>query len=362
MHDKDERIHDLIRESLKRRGYKNAHASFISDEGRQIKSINESRVRKTSGKSFSPPHTPRSAVERRPDKSVLTQVRGRFARLHIPYPGAFNAGIAWAPDGENIICVFRQNENNLIGCVLDSNYRVHPDSYYNFGLVRSADPRLIWTPDDKLLMVYSYFESDMEKEHVVGKIIMERGDRKFINSPHFRITPSGIHTRQKNWVPFVCNEKIFLITNIYPHIIYELSGYKNDTCQQVYETAWNRIWFNNFQLRGNTNPIRLPDGSFLNTYHTSHICNGIHYYDNGVYTFEGQPPFNVIARSGRTFLPAESACEPHYRKKGHIVCNFPIGMLLKDDNKIIISFGDNDSVVKFMETTVEEISKTLVRI
>lgn len=362
MHDKDKRIHDLIKESLKRRGTKNIHTNYISENERQIKNINESRVRKTSSKNFQPAHIHRPALERRPEKSLLTQVRCRFAKVHLPYAGSFNAGIAWAPDNERIVCVFRQNENNIIGCFLDSKYKVQPDSFFNFDLVRSADPRIIWTPDDKLLMVYSYFEGDMETEHVVGKIIMDKKDGKFINPPHFRITPSSIRSRQKNWVPFVHHEKIYIIANIHPHIIYELTDYKTDACNQVYETAWPKIWFNNFQLRGNTNPILLPDGNYLNTFHTSHICNGIHYYDNGAYTFEGQPPFSVLARSGRTYLPAESACEPHYRKKGHIVCNFPIGMLMREDQKLIISFGDNDSAVKIMETSIDDILKTLVKI
>ena len=363
MHDKNKKIHDLIKESLKRRGTKNIHTQYLpTEEGRSIKNVNDSRVRKTSSKNFKPNHAPRSAIERRPDKAVLTQVRARFARVNLPHVGAFNAGIAWAPDGENLVCVFRQNENNIIGCVLDSKYKPLPDSFYNFNLVRSADPRIIWTPDNKLLMVYSYFENDMEKEHIVGKIIMDKRDGKFINPPHFRITPSGIHTRQKNWVPFVCDEKIYLVANVHPHIIYELSDYQENSCEQVYETTWPKIWFNNFQLRGNTNPVLMPDGNFLSTFHTSHICNGIHFYDNGLYLFESKPPFNVIARSGRTFLPAESACEPHFRKKGHIVCTFPIGMVMKKDEKIVISYGDNDSVVKIMETTVEDIYKLLIRV
>jgi hypothetical protein len=46
-------------------------------------------------------------------------------------------------------------------------------------------------------------------------------------------------------------------------------------------------------------------------------------------------------------------------EEGLIVCTFPIGMMMRDE-KLIISYGDNDSCVKIMETTLEEMKKTMM--
>jgi hypothetical protein len=84
-------------------------------------------------------------------------------------------------------------------------------------------------------------------------------------------------------------------------------------------------------------------------------------YDNGAYIFEGKPPFKPLECGHRTYLRAEAAREKHFRKTGVIVCTFPIGMTTKND-KLIISYGDNDSCVKIMETTIDEMKKTMSKI
>jgi predicted GH43/DUF377 family glycosyl hydrolase len=106
-------------------------------------------------------------------------------------------------------------------------------------------------------------------------------------------------------------------------------------------------------LRGNTNIVQLNDGNFLGTFHTAVWFNQRCFYDNGAYLFEGKPPFKVLKCANRTYLKAEDATEPHFRKGDILVCNFPVG-LVKQDDKLLISYGDNDSVVKIMETTVSK--------
>ena len=181
----------------------------------------------------------------------------------------------------------------------------------------------------------------------------------FVDRPAFRISPINLEGRQKNWMPFTYNNKIHLIAHVNPHVIYELND--NNVCKKLYETKWKNPWMIKESLRGSTNAIRLDDGNYLSTFHTSMSHRGKLYYDNGCYIFSGKPPFNVLKCANRTYLPAEAACEKHFRKANDIVCNFPVGMIV-EDNKVIISYGDNDTLVKIVEYKLEDLIKTMVDI
>ena len=84
----------------------------------------------------------------------------------------------------------------------------------------------------------------------------------------------------------------------------------------------------------------------------------LNYY---IYIFEGKPPFKVLKCSNKTYLPAEDAIEPHFRKANSILCPFPVGMVVKK-NKVIISYGDNDSCVKILETNLEDLNKLMLEV
>ena len=158
-------------------------------------------------------------------------------------------------------------------------------------------------------------------------------------------------------MPFVHNNKIYLIASVCPHVIYELNGTET---KKVFESNWMNPWiFPNLFLRGNTNPIQLDDGNYLGTFHTALWYGKTCYYDNGCYLFSGKEPFKVLKCSNQTYLPAEGAIEPHYRNAGKILCTFPVGMI-KENNNILISYGDNDSVVKIMKTTVDDMLKIML--
>lgn len=294
--------------------------------------------------------------ENRPNINLRPMVEGLVRNIKTPHHGSFNPAII--PLYDSKICVYRKDEDSLVACILDENYQIVKNSIRPLRTPRAADPRLIWTPDDKLLMTYSTYDTNMEKEYVVGQIIMDRKDGKFTDNNPFRISPEDIQARQKNWIPFVANNIIYFISDINPHTVWILCGYDSNSAKLMYETNWNSLWFVNNQLRGSTNPVLLKDGNFLSTFHTSQLINSVHHYDNGCYLFSGKPPFNVIKCSNRTFMPAEFASAKHYRKEGHILCTFPSSMWQEDEN-MIISYGDNDSECKVLETKILNLTETL---
>jgi len=300
-----------------------------------------------------------------PDKGRLnekffTKVNGNFHSIYMPEEGSFNAGIV-RYNKEKLICVYRPDEYNFIGCYLDNNYNVIKGSYYKFKINNCADPRVLWNSKNQLILIYSSVDkSEFSKEHICGTVMIEdKESGVFVDRPAFRISPINLEGRQKNWMPFTYNNKIHLIAHVNPHVIYELND--NNVCKKLYETKWKSPWMIKESLRGSTNAIRLDDGNYLSTFHTSMNHRGKLYYDNGCYIFSGKPPFNVLKCANRTYLPAEAACEKHFRKANDIVCNFPVGMIV-EDNKVIISYGDNDTLVKIVEYKLEDLIKTMVDI
>ena len=295
----------------------------------------------------------------RPSKVFMNVVEGIKTKVELPELGSFNAGLA-IYDEHKYVCVYRRDEYSFVGCLLDKKLQVCEKYFHKFHNFYVADPRLIWINDSQLLMVYATVQNDVE--YIEGSIILDKKRFPvFLNNKPFRISPSNLHERQKNWMPFVHEEKIYLIASVCPHVIYELKIFPHIECQKVFETHWEHPWPVRLGLRGNTNPVLLDDGNYLATFHTSQYHNNICHYDNGCYVFEGKPPFKVLSCSNRTYLPAESAVEKHFRKEGLIKCIFPVGMV-KENKDVLISYGENDSVVKILRTKISDLVNLTVSV
>ena len=301
-----------------------------------------------------PKSKPRPAptnVVPRPLHERLTTVPGQIVRLALP-PGSFNAGLATLPGTDQYVCVYRPDEHRFAACLLDHQLTVMKGSEFELGVSNCADPRLIWV-GDRLVMIYSSLDKSTKTEVVYGGVIME-ADRRFIQPETHMVSLPGAG-RQKNWMPFVYDGSIHLIASVRPHRIYTLCL----GTRLVSETAWAHPWFNDEFMRGNTNPVQLEDGTWLGTFHTVVKQEHTHYYDNGCYVFEGHPPFKVLRCANRTYLSGEAAVEPYVRKAGLIKVCFPAGMV-REGNRLLISYGDNDSCCKVLETTVQDMLDTTI--
>lgn len=303
----------------------------------------------------------KTALPQRPHSQYLTSINKKVTKILLPEAGSFNAGLATMPNTDKYICVYRPNEYSFIGCFLDNRFKVEKNSFFKFSMGNCADPRLIWLPDGRLLMVYSSTnETGLRHECIRGCIVMDLNkSTSFIDGKTFRISPESVTTRQKNWMPFLHDNNIYLTASVCPHIVYGLTLNDQISAEQKFETDWFHPWIYKDFLRGNTNIVQLDDGNYLGTFHTAVWRGARCYYDNGCYMFEGKPPFKVIKCANRTYLPAEEASQAHFRKKNLIVCNFPVGMV-KENDRLLISYGDNDSIVKIMETTVQDMLNTML--
>ena len=296
----------------------------------------------------------------RPPSRFLTSLAVTPTRLALP-PGCFNAGLVRMLDSDTFVCVYRPNEHSFTACLLDAGLNVIKSTLFPLGLSNCADPRLVWLPDGKLLMVYSSVEEGGRKfECIRGAVIMDLArTTAFIKPERFRISPKS-DVRQKNWMPFVHLGVVHFVASVKPHIVYQMPRLYEEAVQ-VHESGWLSPWFTEEFLRGNTNPVQLDDGNYLGTFHSVIRTGKMHDYDNGCYVFEGKPPFRVLRAGVRTYLPAEAAIEPHFRKAGQIRVCFPVGMI-RDGEQLLISYGDNDSAVKIMKTTVTEMLATTLEV
>jgi len=299
----------------------------------------------------------------RPAKNLITTVGANFYRLDLKQEGCFNGAIVKSKKSDKIICVYRNTEQTFQGCFLNEKYKPIDTSFFDFEMRDTTDPRLIWTVENKLLLIYSHHFGNHTKEYIAGRIIMDADKEEFFLGDQFRISPENIGSRQKNWVPFLYEDKVHFISEINSQKIWKMNDFEDEAIELVSKAPWQSNWFMKEFFRGNTNPIRMKDGNFLNTFHTAQIIENTFFYDNGCYVFEGKPPFKVLRFPTRTYLPAEAATEPHYRKHGEILCNFPCGMIYDENkDKIIISYGDNDSAVKIMETDIENLLNTTEKV
>lgn len=274
--------------------------------------------------------------------------------------GQFNPAIQRLDD-EKLVCVLRPTETSFAAMLLNNDLTIRPKTWVDLEIDRPTDPRLVWL-NNQLLMTYSSHDA---VSYMVAAVLIDRHkDDKIIQKPiPFRLSPRTFQTHQKNWMPFVHNNKLHMIESVNPHIVHEytlLAPNPNQpiVCSNTYKSNYPKDeWFFPDFKRGNCPPLLMEDGNYLSTFHTVQKIGKMHFYDNGAYVFEGRPPFKILRMANKTYLPAEAATEKHYRKEGVIQVCFPLGML-EHQNNLLISYGDNDSAVKIMKTSIDDMTRT----
>ena len=295
----------------------------------------------------------------RPAPNFLMRLGGDIKRLNLP-SGSFNGSLLKLDD--KYLLVYRPNEYVFDAVFLTSAFEIIPNTTKRLDLGGDvADPRLIITPKNKVLVSYSRFNMDNQVEYICGSYIMDLNiSTNIIQTDNFRISPESLEDSQKNWMPFTFENKIYFISDIRPHRVYEFDEDSN-TSFLAYEVNYPHAWFNKFQLRGNTNCIRIDEKYFLTIFHSVQKIDNCCYYDNGAYLFEANPPFRPAYFCNRTIMPAEFAIEKHYRKSGEIICVFPMS-LHKDEHGLTICYGDNDSAVRILRTSYDEIKSLMIKV
>jgi predicted GH43/DUF377 family glycosyl hydrolase len=274
------------------------------------------------------------------------------------FPGAFNASIIrWK---ESLLMCFRvRNEKMVstfeIGLVwLDDNFdpigtpRILEIKDENPSCQQQKqDPRLIIF-NDKLYIVYSNFVT-------IGNVTTRR---MFIASLHIKedrfyiVNPTCLHPFEncsarweKNWVPFVYEQKLLLAYSLVPHRIFQPS-LDSGECT-THSLTHSLISWNWGELRGGTPAIKDGDEyiaffhSSINLATTQSDGKVMPHYVMGAYTFSAKPPFEITRISTQPIVTKRFYDVPYYTTWKPLRVVFPMGFVM-DKDYIWVTYGRQD--------------------
>lgn len=138
--------------------------------------------------------------------------------------------------------------------------------------------------------------------------------------------PSNIN--EKNWIPFIHDNKLYYIKSIEPMIVV-LAQDDASSCQAVYESSAELLEpiASQHHVRGNANAVKYSENEYLALFHTLDESPGGG-YTTRAFKFEAKPPFRVSEVSKP--LPLYQAQEA-----------FASSLTVQAD-KIIVGYGVSD--------------------
>lgn len=158
--------------------------------------------------------------------------------------------------------------------------------------------------------------------------------------------PGGKQSRwEKNWVPFIYEDKLLLAYSIVPHrILRPILGTK--TCLPAFSSVGLIQWAWGV-LRGGTQAF-LVDGEYLSFFHSSTNMASVHsegkvipHYFMGAYTFSASPPFEITRISKEPIVGKNFYDGPAYKTWKPLRVVFPGGFVF-DDHFIWVVYGRQD--------------------
>lgn len=199
------------------------------------------------------------------------------------------------------------------------------------------DPRMIFYKDR--LVVFFISDPGWSMWHTI------------LNQDYKRVKSSLCYygtTSEKNWVPFVLNDDLYIIYKHMPFTILKL----DKGWHQVHQSTPARLDLWRFgSISGGTPPV-FRNGRFYSFFHSHNNPSNwpARIYSVGCCTFDRN--FEVL---GITKEPIMQGIPEENR----IACVFPAGAICRDD-KWIISYGFQDWRVKIATIDCEEIDRMLI--
>lgn len=211
------------------------------------------------------------------------------------------------------------------------------------------DPKFIQF-QDKLYCFFNHFYKIHEQPHndmYVAEVVIE--EQAAYCLPATRLAhPVNHHPQEKNWMPFVKEDRIFLVYNSSPFEILEMNP-QTKRLSQVESIPSSLAWVDRF-ISGST-PCVEADGEYLTFFHSFELTKPFLWkfhktriYTFGAYTFSDNP-YQIDKISP---LPLGNA--DLYKagfNKSKIV--FPSDLIKKDAETIILAAGIGDHRIIFFE-------------
>lgn len=238
---------------------------------------------------------------------------------------------------------FRINEktSSYIGLTqLDKNFNEIKDYTKIDTLTKTAEDARIFKYNNDYFLMYN---DQLAIEHIYRTMHLAKLNEA-LNKIEYK-TSLDLHIKpvEKNWTPFIYQNKLFLTYNLMPHkIMYLPNPKKNDLKHLVFSAkdSYTRFYWDWGSPRGGSSP-KLVDGEYLSFFHSFIGKNkNKKYYVIGAYTFLAHPPYKITKVSSFPIVFGNN-------KKTRIV--FPTGFVIKNENGkdfIYLSYGENDTKSK----------------
>jgi len=232
------------------------------------------------------------------------------------------------------------------------------------------DARLIAVNDDLYLVYNGYLNPSTWVSRVsIAKLHHDGTSFHVIHNEQLHTFEGEAVSRpEKNWVPFVCEEELYLAYELAPHRI--LQPLLNGTgIAETIGISYPSIVWEWGELRGGTPAQIIDDQFYLSFFHSAKWCSSAHsdgqdalHYYIGAYLFERQWPFKIKKISpepivGRNFYHGKSY-EPYWKP---IVAVFPCGFIIEND-VIWLTYGRQDHEIWIAKIDKKTLLDSLIRV
>lgn len=233
---------------------------------------------------------------------------------------------------------------------------------------RAEDARII-VFNEKIYVIYNDNIEEAEghpsirREIYIVEVIPLKNGRFDCETPVLLKHPKNFPEREaeKNWTPFIYNDKLLLEYTLQPHEIL-LPNLETGECEILHKIDYELPLANNFtwnDLRGGT-PAILDGSNYLAFFHSYKIASSsiaaenVYHYFMGAYTFSASPPFLINAVSTMPIFGNDLYTDSNFHKR--VV--YP-GGFVQSNNRIYVVYGKDDQYTYVMILDKEKLMDSL---
>lgn len=193
----------------------------------------------------------------------------------------------------------------------------------------------------------------------VAKLDLESCDviySHFLNPPPANYKNSKSDGREKNWIPFVSDEKLYILYSDTPRTYIQYTDTLTELIPINYDQLNYSVVWNYGDIRGGCPPVEYKN-QFIWFFHScmnlgSYIGNNRRVYIIGAYISENKYPFKVTKISTHPLLIGIPSKVSKETLQDNVV--FPCGAIL-DNDEFIISMGINDYKIAHLRVKLDDI-------
>lgn len=273
--------------------------------------------------------------------------------------------------GNNFLCIATHWDQEISGIklkgILVRNYLFFLDS--NFDLSSKLIDLPFYLRDPSICPIGDHYLIFGNKpKHGIKTMHYTSFNFSFQTTEVKEIDYDGNSLAEKNWSPFVLENKIYLIQSVNPFIVLEFDE-EFGKARKVSETSWKKSFPN---LHAGTRAIPYNEKEYLCLCHsvekhpTENERKELRNYKIWAFTFSKEIPFKILRFSKKpiadsSIIPDSELARDSWWLDINSKVLFERGLVIKED-KVIISFGEQDLKAKILILNKRDLENLLVTI